>query len=307
MKWVKKGLIYGPNGSSPWAKHTALQPTPWVRPDGTIRIFAGFRDNSGVSRVGYIDVSGTNPAKVLKVSPKPVLDIGTPGTFDDNGVVPCAVVRRSNKLFLYYAGYQLTLHVRFLALAGLAISHDQGNSFTRYSNVPILERTEREYLFRAVHSIIFDKGKWRVWYGGGNHFIRGKNKTLPIYDIRYMESKDGIHFPTEGKTVVPTRRTEYRVGRPYVRKTHSGYEMYFGYSTKSIPYRLTYATSHDGIRWKRNDAALKLEYGKNDFDSTMSAYPAVVTVSGNTYLFYNGNDYGKMGIGYAIQTPGTGK
>lgn len=296
--WVKKGLIY---------RRPALQPTPLVRPDCTIRIFAGFRDRSGVSRIGYIDVSGKNPAQVLAVSKKPILDVGAPGAFDDNGVVPCAIVVRDKKYYLYYAGYQRGQHVRFLAFSGLAVSRDSGNSFTRYANVPILERTHDEYLFRAIHSIMYEKGKWRVWYGAGNHFVRGKNKTLPVYDIRYMESPDGIHFPKTGKTVIGVQKNEYRVGRPYVIKKNQRYEMFFGYSTKKIPYRLTYAASGDGIHWRRDDSAFGLTYAKGDFDSTMSAYPAVVTVGGNTYLFYNGNEYGKMGIGYAIQTSSTRK
>lgn len=300
MKWVKKGLIFGPDGSSSWAKHSALQPTPWVHPDGTIRVFVGFRNEQGVSRVGYVDVSSSNPARVLAVSKQPVLDIGIPSAFDDNGVVPCAVVARGAKLFLYYAGYQLGQNVRFLAFSGLAISTNDGKSFSRYANVPLLERTPEEFLFRAIHSIMRDGKKWRVWYGAGNHFIKGKDKTLPVYDIRYMESADGIHFPTKGTTCITTRHNEYRVGRPYVIKGKSGYEMYFGYATEKIPYRLTYATSKDGIRWIRNDKALGLTYAPGDFDSMMSCYPSVVTVDGKTYLFYNGNDYGRMGFGYAV-------
>lgn len=300
MKWVKKGLIY---------HHSALQPTPFVRSDGTIRIFAGFRDAKGVGRVGFIDVAGNNPSKILKVSKKPVLDIGLPGAFDDNGVVPCAVVSRGKNLFLYYAGYQLGKHVRFTAFSGLAISRDGGNSFTRFCRTPILERIEDEMLFRAIHSVLFDKKKkiWRVWYGAGSAFVKGKTKTLPVYDIRYMESPDGIHFPNKGVVCIGLRPNEYRVGRPYVIQHDTYYEMYFGYSTRTIPYRLTYATSKDEIHWKRDDSALGLTYGKKDFDSNMSAYPAVVSTAGNTYLFYNGNEYGKMGVGYAIQATSSRK
>jgi hypothetical protein len=300
MKWVKKGLIY---------RKSALQPTPWVRPNGTIRIFAGFRDNKGVSRIGYIDVSDINPARILTVSKKPVLDVGAPGTFDDNGVVPCAVVPRGKKLFLYYAGYQRSYNVRFMAYSGLAMSDNNGASFVRYTTVPILERSPQELLFRAIHTILYDSKKrvWRVWYGAGSHYIQGKKKTLPVYEIYYMESKDGIHFPDRGQTVLRLKPHEYRHGRPYVVINKNGYRMYFCYSTKQIPYRLTSATSRDGIHWLRDDSELNLTYARKDFDSTMSAYPAVVSVRGNTYLFYNGNDYGKMGIGYAIQTASSGK
>src|SRR5437870_808893 len=106
MQWEKKGLIYGPSGQSSWAKHSALQPTPLVRDEaGFIRVFAGMRDNEGVSRVGFVDVSGEDPSKVLRVSQVPVLDTGVPGAFDDNGVVPTSIIERDGRLYLFYAGY----------------------------------------------------------------------------------------------------------------------------------------------------------------------------------------------------------
>ncbi|SQC01815.1 hypothetical protein [Clostridium tetanomorphum] len=180
MKWIKKGQIYKPG----------LQPTPYKFSDNIIRIFAGFRDENGVSRVHYIDVNSSNPSKVIKVSQKPVLDIGKEGCFDDNGVVPCAVIEYKNKLYMYYAGYQLGNKVRMLIFSGLAVSSDRGETFKRYLNTPIMERTSYETLFRVIHSIVFEDGIFKVWYGGGNCFKKGKYKTLPIYDIRYGETRD---------------------------------------------------------------------------------------------------------------------
>src|SRR6056297_3242988 len=125
MEWEKLGLVYGPDGTSPWAKHSALQPTPIVLGD-VIRIYCGFRDDEGTSRVGFVDVSLTDPTSVLKVSKDPVLDVGEFGTFDSHGVVPCAVVRRDEGVYLYYAGYLRGEKVRFQAFSGLAISNDDG-------------------------------------------------------------------------------------------------------------------------------------------------------------------------------------
>ncbi len=91
MKWNKQGLIYGASGDSSWAKNSALQPTPLIVDEETIRVFVGMRDEKGRSRVGFVDVDAENPKNVLRVSEKPALDLGMPGTFDENGVVPCAV------------------------------------------------------------------------------------------------------------------------------------------------------------------------------------------------------------------------
>lgn len=299
MKWEKKRLIYCPDGSMSWAIHTALQPTPLQINDSTIRVFLGFRDANGIGRVGFVDVCADNPKEVMGVSPRPCLDIGMPGAFDDNGVVPCAVVRRNEEMYLYYAGYQLGHKVRFLVFSGLAISIDGGETFKRYSQVPITDRSDDETLFRVIHSIIYDEGTWKAWYGAGSEFLLGVNKTLPCYNIRYMESHDGISFPRKGKVVIDIGDDEHRVGRPYVLKINNEYKMFFGAGSEENPYRLAYAESQDGIYWTRKDDKLGMELSDQGWDSQMMAYPAVLDCKNKVFMFYNGNDYGRTGFGYA--------
>ncbi|MEI6206726.1 MAG: hypothetical protein WCP20_08090 [Desulfuromonadales bacterium] len=299
MKWEKKGLIYCPDGSMAWARHTALQPTPLQISEDIIRVFLGFRDDAGIGRVGYVDVRADDPQVVMRVSGQPCLDIGVPGAFDENGVIPCAVVRRNDGIYLYYAGYQLGHKVRFIAFSGLAVSTDGGQTFTRHSQAPIIDRSDGELLFRAIHSIMYDEGRWKAWYGAGSEFLAGAQKTLPCYNIRYMESDDGITFPRNGKVVIDIRDDEHRVGRPYVIKTDNRYRMFFGAGSETDPYRLAYAESLDGIHWTRKDDQVGMVLSSEGWDSQMMAYPAVVSCNNKVYLFYNGNDYGKTGFGYA--------
>ncbi len=298
MKIEKRGLIFDPKGKFNWATNSVLQPTP-IELEHAIRVFAGFRDDAGISRVGWVDLDKNNPSKVLGYSAVPALDTGLPGTFDDNGVVPSAVVKRGSELYLYYAGYQIVKNVRFIVLGGLAISTDNGATFKRYKHTPVVERTSDEFLFRVIHTIFFEDGVWKVWYGGGNHFVKGDSKSLPVYDIRYMESPDGINFPETGKIVLNNGKDEHRVGRPYVIKKGSKYYMFFGASTPTQPYRLTYAESNDGTHWQRKDDEFVMEYKEGEFDSDMSAYPAIIEAAGRTFMLYNGNNYGKDGFGYA--------
>ena len=298
MKWKRQGLIYRTEGGDGWRSHSALQPTPLVF-DDKIRFFVGFRDAGGVSRVGYVDVAPDDPRRILRVSERPVLDIGVDGAFDESGVVPSAVIRKDQSIYLYYAGYQLGTKVRFLVLSGLAVSTDGGETFRRHSATPIFERTEEELLFRVPHTVMFDEGRYKFWYGGGSRFMVGKNKTLPVYDVRYLESPDGIHIPDRGRTVMETRGGEYRIGRPCVVKSGGQYQMFYGYSSEDQPYRLGHAVSEDGLRWTRLDDQLGLDLAEQGWDSEMMAYPSVVTSRGKTYLFYNGNRYGAEGFGCA--------
>lgn len=303
MKWSKRGLIFGPDGSRPWAHNSALQPTPLLRGD-VIRVFVGFRDANGRSSVGYVDVAAADPSRVLKVSDRPVLAPGAPTDFDGAGVVPCAIVEDAGTLRMYYAGYQppRAPNERFRVFAGLAVSTDGGETFRRLVDEPVMQPGGDGPLFRVIHSIHRENGVWRVWYGAGKEFWQGRNKLLPVYDIRYCESEDGVRFPTDGEVAIPLGEGEHRVGRPYVVRAGSGYQMYFGGGREQTTYRLAYAESSDGRSWTRRDAALGLDVTPGAWDSEMMAYPAVVAVGSNTYLFYNGNQYGRAGFGYALLT-----
>jgi predicted GH43/DUF377 family glycosyl hydrolase len=300
MKWIKKGLIYGPRGDSWWAQRWALQPTPWLRDNGTIRVFCGFRTVEGVSRVGYVDVNADNPSEVLAVSQEPVLDIGAPGAFDENGVVPCAVVERAGKLYLYYAGYQLGQKVKFFAFGGLAVSGDGGASFVRRSGVPITDRTDDARFFRVIHSLMEEGGRWRAWYGGGSSYTVKDGVQLPNYNIRHAWSDDGVRLSPEYSICVDPQGEEYRVGRPHVIRQQGLYRMFFGAGTPAERYRLAYAESSDGINWVRKDHAMSLAGPVQDWESEMQAYPATVMYRDKCYLLYNGNNYGEDGFGYAV-------
>ena len=301
MKWRKMGLIYGPKGDSTWAQNSALQPTPLLIAEKVIRVFIGIRDAAGVSRVGFVDLDAAEPAKVLRVTEAPVLDIGLPGTFDENGVVPCAIVARDNQLYLYYAGYQLGHKVKFCAYGGLAISDDLGETFTRYSKVPISDRTDTELYFRVAHSVMQDEGRWRIWYGAGAAYTEQNGKQLPNYNIRYVESKDGIHFDGRGRVVLDVSGPdEYRLGRPYVIKEDGKFKMFYAVGTTEKLFRLGYAESLDGVNWRRLDAELGIDVSESGWDSQMISYPSIIKYRRVTYLFYNGNDYGRAGFGYAV-------
>ena len=125
-------------------------------------------------------------------------------------------------------------------------------------------------------------------------------KTLPLYDIRYVESEDGVHFPEAGRTVLATGPDEYRLGRPYVVRRAGGFCMFFGVSKFHTTYVLGYAESDDGIVWTRHDNALNLRLSPVGFDSEMMAYPSVIRSQDKTFMFYNGNAFGKAGFAVAV-------
>jgi hypothetical protein len=235
----------------------------------------------------------------LRVSKRPVLDIGIPGAFDDNGVVPTSIVERDGLLYLFYAGYQLVPRVKFLVFGGLAISSDNGETFARYSRAPVCDRTNDELYFRVIHTMMKDAGRWRAWYGAGDSFDLHEGRQYPRYNIRHAWSSDGIHLSDDYQICIDTNGAEQRVGRPYVFKHDGLYKMFFSAGTAAHGYRLAYADSDDGIAWRRKDDEVGIDVSPSGWDSQMQLAASVVIYRDIAYLFYNGNNFGEDGFGYA--------
>ena len=298
MRWVKKGLVYGPDHRMKWASHSALTPTPVVLGD-LIRVFGGFRDDAGVSRIGYVDVAADNPSRVIRVSRDPVLDIGAGGMFDDNGVILGDIVRAGGEWRMYYVGFQLVARAKFLAFSGLATSQDGCTTFSRFSETPIMDRSDEGLYIRAIHTAMFDEGRWKLWYAAGRRWESINGKPYPCYEIRYLESGDGLTIGREGSVCISPSGGEYRIGRPRVYKEEGVYKMLFTKGGRDGSYLPGYAESKDGVRWTRSDDRGGLSPSASGWDSKALCYPTPVTVGDTRYLFYNGGDMGRDGFGYA--------
>jgi hypothetical protein len=148
--------------------------------------------------------------------------------------------------------------------------------------------------------MMLDEGGWRAWYGGGDDFDVEGDKQYPRYNIRHAYSPDGVHLAEDYQVCVDMEGGEYRVGRPYVIKDAGVYKMFYGAGTKAEGYRLAYAESPDGINWTRKDKDIGIDVSPSGWDSRMQAYPSIVKYEDKTYMFYNGNDYGREGFGYAV-------
>jgi hypothetical protein len=304
MHWRKLGLVYGPDGSLPWASSHAMIPTPVRLNDDVIRVFVTFCDATGIGRPGYVDVSSKNPLQVLGVSQQPLLELGKPGTFDENGMLTCGVTDLGNgRMFMYYVGFELGTKIRYRLLTGLAISEDGGSTFSRFAPTPVLERSAEEVYFRGGPYCLYGPIRFRLWYVAGSEWIDLDGKSMPVYDIRYAESDDGIHWPDQGKVQIPiTEPDEHGFGRPCViAKPGGGYRMFYSVRRRSFgAYRLGYAESADGNAWVRMDEELNLDVTPDAFDSDAIMYAAPIEIDGKLYVFYNGNNFGRDGFAVAV-------
>lgn len=302
--WDKKGVIFNPSNLNDWIVSHAYIPTPILLDDETIRIFLAFKDAKNVGRVGYIDVSSKNPFEVVSVSKTPSLNVGIPGTFDDNGVTPISVVNNDDKLHLYYAGWQLSDKVRYFLFAGLAVSDDMGDTFKRVKKVPILERTDQEFLVRTAPCVLKQGKKWHMLYSGGSKTVEIDDKTIPSYSLKYLTSNDGVNWiGTPKEILLPNLQNgEFGFGRPFYIFDDGLYRMWYSIRRFDRTYSIGYAESVDLKEWKRKDQDLSIFSEElKVYEDKMQAFASIIKTKYGNYMFYNGNDFGRTGVCLAKQ------
>jgi len=90
MRWRKLGRIYAPDTGRWWmASGYAHLPTPVLLNDRVIRVYFSALDAGKYGRIASVDLDADDPCRILAESSEPILDLGTPGSFDDSGVTPC--------------------------------------------------------------------------------------------------------------------------------------------------------------------------------------------------------------------------
>ncbi len=297
------GVLWEPDKSLGWAHSHATCPTPIKISDNTVRIFIQSRDRSNIGRVGYIDVLNSSPSTIVSEAKEPVLDIGSPGSFDDSGVFQCSVINpEPNIFFMYYAGFELLQKVRYRILTGLAISNDGGSTFIKYKATPILERSDSESVVRGGPSVIFHNDLFKMWYVAGSNWELIDNKYVPLYSLKYLESKNGINWKEEGEIVFDPSDDEHGFGRPLVYPNSDGtFEMLYSVRKREIGYRMGFAKSKDGVTWIRKDSGMDIGTSEEGPDSKTIEFGAYISETQKNVLLYNGNDFGKSGLLWATK------
>ena len=297
IRWKKLGLFLEPQRDKWWSLTHAMIPTPEAMGGGVFRIYYSGRNQQNQSHIAWADVSLEEPFRVLGYSDGPVLSPGPLGCFDDNGVTPSCVIDIGNgEKALYYIGWNPGSTVRMHLFGGLAISSDNGQTFQRWSNAPILERSRTDPYLNTAPWVVKAENEFRIYYVSGHEWI---HKDLPRYNLKVARSDDGKVWHRDGRVCIDFKdKTENALARPYVIFDDGIWKMWFGH--KGDAYRLGYAESHDGLSWKRRDDLAGVDVSPSGFDSEMIEYAAIVKHDGRRFMFYNGNNYGFDGIGLAV-------
>jgi hypothetical protein len=310
--WKKLGRIFNPQEVKDrnWLKEFAQAPSVLIF-DKFIRVYFSCRplpDKNGqyVSYTGFIDLNRNNLFEVMNISKEPILQLGETGAFDEFGVYPTSVIRDGDRVLAYYGGWTRCESVPFDVAIGLAESYDNGVTFTRIGNGPVLASSVSEPFILSGPKIRKFNNIWYLWYIAGRKWLLHDGKTEPVYKIRMAHSIDGINWIRINKDLIPDKLNENEAqASPDVFFYKDSYHMFYCYRYGTAyrgprGYRIGYAFSDDLINWFREDSKAGIDISESGWDDETIAYPHVFELDGHIYMFYLGNQVGKFGFGLAI-------
>lgn len=298
MRWQRLGRIYEPAANS-WMRSHAM--VPFVVPQGgsIYRVYFSPRDEQNRSVLAWFEADASKGWAVTRLCDAPALLPGDDGCFDDSGAQSSWILQVEDELWLYYTGWNLGGRVLFYNNIGWAASSDGGLTFRRKSRGPAVPRDDLDPIFLVTPCVLHEDGLFKLWYSSCTRWGRKDSGPEHYYTVHYAESSDGMTWRKHGSPVLPLLAPdEYALARPCVVKTSQGYGMWF--CSRGDHYTIQYAESPDGIQWQRRDyGGLDVAPG-NAWDSGMTAYPHVFEHGGKLHMLYNGNEYGRTGIGIAV-------
>ena len=311
--WRKQGKLFDPTtlAHADWMQAFAQAPATLVE-DDVVRVYFACRpkpDAHGqyVSRAAYVDLDRRDLSRVVRISPQPILGLGTRGRFDEFGTYPVSVARDGDLIRAYYGGWTRCVSVPFDVAIGCATSTDGGRTFEKIGVGPVLGADLYEPFVISGPKIRRFGDRWYLWYIAGTKWIATGGRPEPVYRIRMATSSDGLHWERlHRKLIPPWIEADECQASPDVTIANGTYHMFFCYRSslnyrgREGGYRIGYASSTDLVNWRRDDARAGIDVSDEGWDAEMISYPHVFELDGRTLMLYLGNEVGRRGFGLAV-------
>ena len=290
--------LFGPEILGAEAVSRCSMPTPLVLQD-RVRVFVSSLDANGRSRIYAVDLD-QDDLSLVTATRDPVMELGQPGEFDEDGTTPsCVVSLPDGRVRLYYIGWNRSVgSVSYRLSIGSAIS-DDGCYFQREFDGPLLDRSRHDpILVTAPHVQQWSAG-YSMLYISGTRWVGENGQLEPCYGLTRAYSEDGINWGAP--TRIPLPLPSDAIGRPTI-FTLNGRQILACSHRGSFDYRTN--TNH-GYKLAFLEyisdcwTTITSDYqplGDREWCTVMRCYGNVIKLRSHPTLLYNGDGFGGTGV-----------
>ncbi len=306
MQWHKLGQLFDPRRDYPNNHHPKLishaaNPLAVLLKDDIYRIYYSGRDVQSRSSVGYVDIDIVQ-RKIIKVCDEPVFEHGDESSFYSHGVSIGNSYVVADKKYMLFMGWQRPVNEHWRGEIG-RLEIKPNLSLVLNSSDPFLSLDDIDTVSLSYPWVLQEANQFLMWYGTTVTWDTGNKEML--HTINFATSLDGDNWHKYGVAVPYELGVAQAFSRPAVIYNKDGYHMWFSYRGRADQkYRIGYAYKSnkqqidDAWQLKLNDVGI--DVSDKGWDSEMIEYPFVFKHKQQTYMLYNGNEYGLSGFGLAV-------
>lgn len=315
MKLRNRGLIFDLSEFEPLRNYEFAQAPQLVQMKNRNRIYFSARkflpgDKLPMTVPLFVDFDA-DFKEIIGYSENEIISPGELGSFDEHGIFPIHVFRNNGEWLAYLSGWSRRISVPVETSIGLAKSWDDGVSFQRVGNGPVLSASINEPFLVGDPYVLAREHSYFMFYIAGKRWLN--NPTIPIlervYKIRMAISDDGINWSRQNSDIITNVIDENECqALPSVTPHNGRYLMSFcfrnAFDFRTNPihsYRIGFAFSENLYEWKRDDSLFEIDGHPSNWDIQMKCYPNINIYEGKVLLLYNGNNFGRKGFGIAIE------
>lgn len=296
MKWKKIGKIYELNVKNDFLVSHTSNPIAIQTSNDVFRIFFSGRNANNKSSIGYFDYNITTNI-IINTCKKPIFTYGENNSYYSHGLSLGNHYEFANNIYVSFMGWEIPNNGHWRGSIGL-LRLINIEKMIIASISPLLQRDSADPLSFSYPWIMNDNNILKMWYGSTQSWDSCNGEM--IHPIKLAISSNGNNWKKIGNAIPYKIGVAQAFSRPSVLKNNFGYHMWYSFRPGTgKTYRIGYSHSSDGLIWDRvNDAGI--DVSQSGWDSEMICYPFVFRHNYNTYMLYNGNNFGKSGIGLAI-------
>ena len=175
QNWEKQGLVFS-------TKNYAAVPIGNFIHENVLRIYYSSRQKDNKSTPFFIEYDLESRRIIAEQAIE--IPLGNIGTFDEHGIMPTSLIKKNNEVWIFYIGWNTASSVPFRNSIGLAISRDDGVTFEKYSDGPILDRSLHDKCFVASNCVLEDDGFYKMYYLSCDKWEYINGKLTHFYNIK---------------------------------------------------------------------------------------------------------------------------
>ena len=273
--------------------HYASNPAGIVVHDNQVRLYFNSRDIQTRSSIYSIELYGEK----LEPDYKSIVlqhSHGQEDSYFSHGISVGQIFSMNDEKFLSVMGWKNYVDKHWEGRIGYIPFNAQGN-LTQLEPKPWMDLDNQDSISLSYPALYEHCNSTLIWYGSTLTWDAGNGEMLHILKEARLSS--------DGRVIKGDKKLPYIMGsaqafsRPAIVQIDENFLLAYSYRGNTTKYRIGFALLDNFNSASHLGGISPFLISKDEWDSEMVEYPSFLSFQEQLFMLYNGNAFGKTGIG----------